>query len=630
MSSKLRAAGYGRVSTIAQVRDGTGKDEQVAAIEAVCKKEGWELVGFYDDFGISGKNVEDRPGIQRLIQDAEGAKFDVVVFTKLDRLARNVRELLNLWETLVKNCGVQLHCIHEPAVNSSGQLGKIMLVVLGLFADLEREWIRERMNGGRLPLWRNQQICIGQPPYGYRWNKEKKVYEIVPEQQKVYAKIVSLYVDSHLSLKDIALYLTREGIPTPSSEAKNWKTKSTRWNKITVQKILRSTAYKGYLEQNRFVHKTFKTRDGRVYMAQSNEEKPEEERIIVHLPPMISEERWQQIQRVAEYNKRKPKRKLKQLENRFLCNGLVYCGECGGKTVKNYKVDERGKERVFRLYYTCHWKRAGDKELELVGRERCILRSVDADWVDNLVLSQVTHVLVNPKECFEAWLRDHSVEELEKKVKRLRERKEQLESKLLRGYNFLTTTSDSARKLYEQQQKKDEEQLNEVETELTKAEKELTIVRSKHDRLMEFENTVKRLPKRKHFSYVFGEKIKLEEFIFSLPFEEKRRLVEAILAPELGGRVLVRYVRPSDYMEMWDEPMSEEELREPLIKRKRGQKEPGQSFVVELDFEFDLNRILAAITTLKEGSLLDKFDTGGVSRWKKDVNRRRRILQGNI
>src|SRR4051794_35752858 len=86
------AAGYLRVSTAEQASEGFGLDAQETAIRAYCTAQGWELVGLYIDAGISGAKAE-RPELARMVEDAKAGAFSRVVVLKLDRLARNVRNL---------------------------------------------------------------------------------------------------------------------------------------------------------------------------------------------------------------------------------------------------------------------------------------------------------------------------------------------------------------------------------------------------------------------------------------------------------------------------------------------------------------------------------------------------------
>ena len=93
----MKVAGYGRVSTSDQI-EGTSPQAQKDAVTVECERFGYELYKFYSDEGFSGFSISNRPGLKKLLQDAKASKFDAVMFTKLDRLGRNLRELLNTWK----------------------------------------------------------------------------------------------------------------------------------------------------------------------------------------------------------------------------------------------------------------------------------------------------------------------------------------------------------------------------------------------------------------------------------------------------------------------------------------------------------------------------------------------------
>jgi len=120
-----KVAGYARVSTVDQALKGTSAEEQRSIIEKACKAQGNKLYMFYNDNGISGKN-DNRPGLQKLLGDAKDGKFDLVVFTKLDRLGRNLRDVKNILYKL-KELSIEFYCIEQPEVNKNGLYGNLML-----------------------------------------------------------------------------------------------------------------------------------------------------------------------------------------------------------------------------------------------------------------------------------------------------------------------------------------------------------------------------------------------------------------------------------------------------------------------------------------------------------------------
>lgn len=136
-----RAALYARVST----NNGQDPEVQLRELREYCQRRGWEVVGEYIDVGISGTK-DSRPELNRLMADAHRRKFDVVTVWKFDRFARSVSHLLRALETF-QALGVEFVSLTE-AIDSSTPAGKMVYIVLGAVAELERSLIVERVKAG--------------------------------------------------------------------------------------------------------------------------------------------------------------------------------------------------------------------------------------------------------------------------------------------------------------------------------------------------------------------------------------------------------------------------------------------------------------------------------------------------
>ena len=169
-NSKINVATYTRVSTSEQV-EGTSLDFQEGALNSYCRLQGWNLINSYSDPGYSGKDGE-RPGLQRLLADAKIGLFDKIVVYKLDRLARNLRLLLEI-EAQLRDQKASLTSIKESVDTSTG-LGKMVFQLFGMIAEWERDTIIERTKNGLLQRYKNGCWAGGKPPFGYTYNKETR------------------------------------------------------------------------------------------------------------------------------------------------------------------------------------------------------------------------------------------------------------------------------------------------------------------------------------------------------------------------------------------------------------------------------------------------------------------------
>jgi len=103
---RKRVGIYLRVST-----DGQTTQNQRRELEAVADRSGWEVVGVYEDAGISGSNSRDkRPGFDRLLNDATARKINMVAAWSVDRLGRSLQHLVGFLNGLqALNCNLYLH-----------------------------------------------------------------------------------------------------------------------------------------------------------------------------------------------------------------------------------------------------------------------------------------------------------------------------------------------------------------------------------------------------------------------------------------------------------------------------------------------------------------------------------------
>ena len=125
--------GYARVSTHEQ----NTQQQEKALRDAGCER-------VYIDHGISGATA-DRPELNRLLDQLRDG--DVVVVTKLDRLGRSLRDVLDIVETIEQR-GAGLRSIAESTIDTTSAAGKLVFAVFAVVAEFERDRIRERIMEG--------------------------------------------------------------------------------------------------------------------------------------------------------------------------------------------------------------------------------------------------------------------------------------------------------------------------------------------------------------------------------------------------------------------------------------------------------------------------------------------------
>ncbi|MFH1117281.1 MAG: recombinase family protein [Pseudomonadota bacterium] len=204
-----KAVGYIRVSTEEQSRGGISLEMQMTKIRQYCQLNDLTLVGIFGDPGISGKSIKARPGIQAVLHLVKGKRINAVVAYKLDRLARNTIETLNLAETLDK-AGVALHSITEK-LDTQTALGRFFFTLTASLAEMERNLISERTAAALATKRAKGEKTGGSVPYGFTVDGDRLVPN--PAEQRAIERMNELRAKGY-SYRRVAKALTGEGIFT--------------------------------------------------------------------------------------------------------------------------------------------------------------------------------------------------------------------------------------------------------------------------------------------------------------------------------------------------------------------------------------------------------------------------------
>ena len=156
MGKSKRVALYARVSTDSQTTE-----NQLLQLRAVAERHGWMVVAEYVDNGVSGaKGRNERPKFDALLNGVARREFDMIAAWSVDRLGRSPQDLLGfLLELQSKRVDLYLH---QQALDTSTPMGKAMFQMCGVFAELERSIIQERVRAG-LERARAKGVTLGRP-----------------------------------------------------------------------------------------------------------------------------------------------------------------------------------------------------------------------------------------------------------------------------------------------------------------------------------------------------------------------------------------------------------------------------------------------------------------------------------
>ena len=152
------AFGYVRASTQEEMRQGSN-ERQMDIIRESAESRGYELE-IFEDKAKSGKNTQ-RPDFERMLKSLD-AKPKVVIVAKIDRFARSLSDLLRMLEYLDQK-GVGFVSVNDPGIDTTTPNGRLLLQILGAFAEFERNMINSRTTAGREQAL-NRGVRFGRPP----------------------------------------------------------------------------------------------------------------------------------------------------------------------------------------------------------------------------------------------------------------------------------------------------------------------------------------------------------------------------------------------------------------------------------------------------------------------------------
>ncbi len=304
----MRVCLYQRISTD-EDHEPTSLKTQRERLERYCEAmEDWRIVAAYED-QASGTSL-DRPGLQQALDLAREKRIDLLLVYRVDRLSRKVRQLAGLCEEL-DQLGVVLKSATEP-FDTGSPAGRMMLQMLGVFAEFEHATIVDRVTAGLERRVREGKWMSGRTPYGYTRENGLLVPDLV--KAPVVRRIFHLYAEGKLGTTAIARVLDGEGAPPPRKQG---------WSPNALQLILANPAYRRLVRWNGETHPGLHE-------------------------PLVDEEKFEQAQEILR--RRGDDASLRRGNpSDFLLSGLVRCHHCGRAYVGTSAHGRNGRY----TYYAC-------------------------------------------------------------------------------------------------------------------------------------------------------------------------------------------------------------------------------------------------------------------------------------
>lgn len=319
--SRLRVCAYARVSTDDESQGRSLENQETHYRTIITNNPRYKFVGVYTDQGISGY-CENRPGFQKMLEEARAGNIDLIITKSISRFARNTVTILKVVREL-KGIGVGIF-FEEQNINTLSHEGELLLTTMAAFAEEESRNMRDNSKWTIKKKFERGEIMINATRFlGYDLDEYGDLL-INEEQAELVRRILRMYLDGLGSFK-IAKVLNNEGILTLTGQS---------WGDSTIKGILTNEKYKGdYLLQKYF------TPEGRRNQTILNRGEVQSYYISENHPAIIPPEDWEKVQlRIKENAKKKgiDYENLEKYQNRYPLSGMLICPYCRKNLRRRY------------------------------------------------------------------------------------------------------------------------------------------------------------------------------------------------------------------------------------------------------------------------------------------------------
>lgn len=366
-----KVALYVRVSTTSQLEEGYSIDEQKAKLESYCDIKDWHVYKVYTDGGFSGSTTE-RPALEQLVQDAQSKLFDTVLVYKLDRLSRSQKDTLYLIEDVFLKNDIEFVSLLEN-FDTSTPFGRAVIGLLSVFAQLEREQIKERMQLGKLGRAKSgKSMMWAKTSYGYNYNKDTGTMTVNEYEALVVKEIYTLYL-AGMSITKLRDKINEEYPKQPA------------WSYRTIRGMLANPVYCGL---NQYKGQTFQGTHKAI----------------------ISLEDFEQTQRELARRQQTAKDLLnpRPFQAKYMLSGTAQCGYCHAPL--KLVLGKKRKDGTRTKRYECYQRhpRATQGVTVYNNNKKCDSGYYYMDVLEHYVLTRIAMLQNDPEKIQELFSDDTS------------------------------------------------------------------------------------------------------------------------------------------------------------------------------------------------------------------------------
>lgn len=354
---KKKVCAYVRVSTDSLQQEDSLENQTTYFKGFITANPEWEFVGIYSDQGISGYK-ENRPGFQKMIEDARAGNIDLIVVKSISRFARNTETVLKFTREL-KSIGVGIF-FEIQNINTLSGAGELMLTILAAFAQAESEGASANAKMTYKRKFESGIPAHGlESTFGYKANAQGDI--VVDEEKAAVVRQMFDLAEQGIWPSKIKQYLNKNGVPGCAGGD---------WDDTAVFRVLHNVSYKGDL----ILQKTY--RDSR-RKQRKNEGQVDQWYIAENHQPIVPPKQWDKVQEILRkrsehLQKPAPPKpdKPRSSRNIYPLSNLIYCPICGEKLIHKWG---KGKNE----YWAC-------KTNLKVGKDACkgiwLPAEVANDW----------------------------------------------------------------------------------------------------------------------------------------------------------------------------------------------------------------------------------------------------------